>query len=205
MERDWNAVWEASVQPVRISEHAIVAPSWIDLQPPPGQHVIVIDPKMAFGTGHHPTTRLCATFLEEAVSPGCTILDVGTGTGVLCLLAAKLGAARALGLDVDSWAIANARENIARNKLGSAIEIQDRDIAGMIETFDIVVANINRNEIMRIIQLLVARLNAGGALILSGILDDDKELIRQMMMREGMEDIQSRREEEWVSLLAWRH
>ncbi|NOY05248.1 MAG: 50S ribosomal protein L11 methyltransferase [Chlorobi bacterium] len=204
MEQDWNAVWEASIEPVRISEHAIVAPTWVAVQPHAGQHVIVIDPKMSFGTGHHQTTRLCAGFLEKVVSPGCTVLDVGTGTGVLCILAVKLGATRALGLDIDPWAITNARENVARNNLNNAIDIQDNEITNITETFDVVVANINRNEIVRIMNMLVTRTNTDGALIISGILDEDEELIRDLLLREGLHDIESRSEDEWVSLLSWK-
>ena len=205
VDRDWNAVWVASVRPVRISRHAIVAPSWAQVPPSGDQHVIIIDPKMAFGTGHHPTTRLCAVFLERTVSPGCSVLDVGTGTGVLCILAVKLGAARALGLDIDPWAIANAKENITRNGLDQCIEIRDKDIADITDIFDIVVANINRNEIIEIMDTLLSRLKSGGALIISGLVDNDEELVYGILVRKGLRDIETHREDEWVSLLARKY
>jgi ribosomal protein L11 methyltransferase len=120
LEENWNEQWEHSLQPIEVGKRLVVKPSWTEYAARPGAIVITIDPKMSFGTGYHESTRLTLQFLEQFVNPGSTVLDVGTGTGVLAIAAIKLGARAAVGIDIDDWSITNAKENTLLNGVAKA-------------------------------------------------------------------------------------
>jgi ribosomal protein L11 methyltransferase len=123
-ETDWAEAWKAGYDVLRIGRRLVVRPSWRDYAPQPGDLVIDLDPGMAFGSGLHPTTRLCLEALEDTMRPGLTVLDVGTGSGILAIAAARLGASRVLALDTDPLAVQIARENVALNQVESVVHVE---------------------------------------------------------------------------------
>ena len=165
---DWVALTQRQFGPIRAGERLWIVPTWHD-PPQPEAINVVLDPGAAFGTGSHPTTRLVLAWLEQNVSARDTVLDYGCGSGILGIAALKLGAARATGVDVDPQAVAAARYNSARN----AVELEVRDAHAAIPgTATITVANILANPLRMLAPLLASRTEAGGWIVLSGILED---------------------------------
>lgn len=166
-EQDWVRLTQSQFDPIRISDRLWIVPSW-HVAPDPTAINLELDPGLAFGTGSHPTTRLCLEWLEQNVTPGCTVLDYGCGSGILGIAALKLGAGEVLGVDIDPAALTAAADNAARN--GVALRLAPSS-APLVETFDRVVANILTNPLMLLAPLLTARLKPGGRLALSGVLE----------------------------------
>ncbi len=200
-DQDWNALWEASIEPVRLSDRIIVAPTWHPYSPAPGEIVLTIDPKMSFGTGHHETTKLMAQLLEKHLRQGDTMLDVGTGTGILAIAGVKLGAASAVGMDNDEWSYGNAQENLELNEVRDRISIVLGEIAGLAgEGFDLITANIQRSVIEQILPEMRRRLNAGGRILLSGLFSADREPMLAALATQRLRVIDEVREREWIAL-----
>ncbi|MCX8086319.1 MAG: 50S ribosomal protein L11 methyltransferase [Rhodocyclaceae bacterium] len=170
-EQDWVRLSHSQFEPIQISERLWIVPSW-HAAPDPAAINLVLDPGLAFGTGSHPTTRLCLEWLEANVVPGSSVLDYGCGSGILALAALKLGAGDALGVDIDPAALAAAAENAARN--GVSLRLAPSS-APLEERFDFVVANILTNPLKLLAPLLAGRLKPGGALALSGVLESQAD------------------------------
>lgn len=166
-EQDWVRLTQSQFDPIRISDRLWIVPSW-HVAPDPNAINLELDPGLAFGTGSHPTTRLCLEWLEVNVDPGMSVLDYGCGSGILGIAALKLGAGDVLGVDIDPSALIAAADNAERN--GVAMRLQPSS-APLEETFDCVVANILTNPLMLLAPLLSARLKPGGRLALSGVLE----------------------------------
>jgi len=175
-ETNWNQVWESSFEPVVVDDFVAVRADFHE----PVRNVkyeIIITPKMSFGTGHHATTYMMMQQMREANFNEKIVFDFGTGTGVLAILAEKLGAKEINAIDNDEWCIENANENIRRNNC-RAIELQHANSADMKKRFDIILANINKNIILENLELLQKQLIPGGILLLSGLLSgDEKEIV----------------------------
>jgi ribosomal protein L11 methyltransferase len=201
-DQDWSERWKQGLAPLAVGR-VFVRPSWIDAPVPPGMVEVVLDPGMAFGTGSHPTTALCLAGLSErlAARPGASVLDVGTGSGLLAIAAAKLGAARVAGNDDDPVAVRVARENAAAN--GVAIRLDGRDVAEQGGPFDLVLANILANTLCELAPAIAAQLAPGGVVLLSGILAPQEEEVRAAYAAAGLRPLAGgdRRDGEW-SLLA---
>lgn len=168
-ERDWVRVAQGQFDPIRITDRLWIVPSWhkaID----PGAINIELDPGMAFGTGSHPTTRLCLEWLCKTVRPGASVLDVGCGSGILAIAAARLGAERTLAIDIDERAVEAARGNAARNGVSGIMRVQHSG-APIEAMFDLVVANILTNPLCVLAPAIAARVMPGGQVALSGILE----------------------------------
>ncbi len=200
--KNWNRSWERSIQIVDATPHIVIKPSWKALRrKDKGKVVIHIDPKMSFGTGHHETTRLCLLMLEEYVTPKASVLDFGSGTGVLAIAAVKLGAARAVAVDNDEWTIPNIRENLRKNRvdrrvralLGSAGAIPGRN-------YDLIVANVDLPTVLKVHKALIRKLKKGGILILSGILSSDLLTLYALLAHKGVTPINLAGENEWSAL-----
>ncbi len=175
--QNWNAIWESNFSPVIVDDFVGIRASFHEpLQNV--QHEIVITPKMSFGTGHHATTHLMMQQMRKVSFPGKSVFDFGTGTGVLAILAHRLGAKSLLANDIDEWSILNAQENFEHNDT-TGIRLIQSDSAIMGQHFDIILANINRNVLLDNMKDLSSQLNAGGQLILSGILEDDFDIIKE--------------------------
>ncbi len=170
-EQNWVQLTQSQFEPIRVSERLWIVPSW-HAAPDPDALVLVLDPGMAFGTGSHPTTRLCLEWIERTVAPGVSVLDYGCGSGILAIAAAKLGAGEVLGVDIDPQAVTAARNNADIN----AVSARFADSAVSLEgSFDVVVANILANPLKALAPAICSHVRPGGALALSGILVEQAE------------------------------
>ncbi len=200
-QENWNRQWEESIRPVRVSERIVVAPSWNVPEAPPGGMVIVIDPKMSFGTGYHPTTRLVLRLLEKHVREGARMLDIGTGTGILAIAARKLGAAYALGIDNDEWSYDNAVENVGRNGV-TGIDILYGSLETVRGSFELIAANITKNDIVRMLPDILRCGAPGARYLFSGILSADRGEIEEEFSLRGLRVLERQTEEEWIAFAA---
>lgn len=177
-EQNWNENWESSFDPVIIDDFLSIRAGFH--QPARGvEHEIVITPKMSFGTGHHATTRMMVQQMREIDFTGKEVFDFGTGTGILSILAEKLGAASVTAIDIDERCISNAHENIQQNNCG-VVKIKQADSLTGNEEYDIILANINKNVILENIHQISDQLNTGGTLLISGILSEDEAEVCKM-------------------------
>lgn len=170
-EQNWVQLTQSQFDPIRVSDRLWIVPSW-HVAPDPEAIVLVLDPGMAFGTGSHPTTRLCLEWLERTVSTDISILDYGCGSGILAIAAAKLGAKDVLGVDIDLQAVSAAKSNAELNNVSARFEDSTREIKGQ---FDIVVANILSNPLKALAPAICAHVRPGGRLALSGILTEQSD------------------------------
>jgi len=198
-EEDWANAWKAYFKPMRVGRHLVVTPPWEDAALAPGEIPLVIDPGMAFGTGSHPTTQLCLVALEDSVGPGRAVADIGTGSGILAIAAAKLGAARVAASDIDPLAVRIARENAEVN--GFTLDITEALPGG---AFDVVVANILADVIIGMGPELWGLTRPGGTLIASGIIDTRGGDVRRELESLGFHALDVRHQGEWVALLFTR-
>jgi ribosomal protein L11 methyltransferase len=166
-EEDWVRRTQAQFEPICISERLWIVPTW-HTSPDPAAINLVLDPGMAFGTGSHPTTRLCLEWLERTLTPGASVLDYGCGSGILAIAAARLGAARVAGVDIDPQAVAAARANALQNGVTARFETSATPLAG---EYDLVVANILANPLRILAPAICAHVRPGGQLALAGLLD----------------------------------
>src|SRR3989304_1213357 len=185
----------------RITDRIVVKPTWEPFEAREGDIVIEIDPGMAFGTGTHPTTRGCLRLIEDVVSRGGieTMLDVGTGSGILAIAAARLGVQRAIAIDLDSAAVKAAEENIALNKVEAQVRVAKIKVDIIYVMFNLVVANIIAEELIRLSVPLKGRVMPGGCLILSGIVGEKADMVKEAFKELSLE--KELQEGEWVSLL----
>lgn len=196
--QNWNAEWESSVRPVRVAGFTI-APTWASRGADPADTVILIDPKMSFGTGHHASTRLALGLLSEGITPGDRVLDAGAGSGVLSIAAAKSGAGSVVAFDYDEWAYRNAEENFELNGVSSLIDnrLGGLDCVEGSERFDVVLANIHREVILSMLDRFAALIGDGGRLIVSGLLLSDRGDIVAAADARGLRLASERAEDEW--------
>ena len=196
--QNWNAQWEATVQPLAVGPF-VIAPTWAE--PPPamaGLALLRIDPKMAFGTGYHPTTRISLRLLAGRVPPGGRVLDVGTGTGVLAIAALRLGAAHAVGVDIDPWSVENATANAALNDVADRLDVRDGSAADVPETgFDLVCSNILRAVLTPMLPALDARRAPGAPLVLSGLLAAERDRFVEALAVAGLAVVEEEAEGDW--------
>lgn len=172
-DQNWVQLTQSQFDPIRVSERLWIVPSWHE-SPDPAAINLILDPGMAFGTGSHPTTRLCLEWLEREVSPACTVLDYGCGSGILAIAAARLGAGRVAGVDIDPQAVLSARDNAERNEVAALFADSAEPVAG---EYDLVVANILSNPLRVLAPAICAHVRSGGSLALSGILREQAEEI----------------------------
>jgi len=199
--QDWNARWGRQVKPIRIGKRVRIRPSWELASTDPQDIDLIIDPKQAFGTGHHPTTQLLTEWLEDMIQGGETLLDIGTGSGILAMVGIRLGARRAFGLDCDAQAIECAKEYAHTNGFREELTFT----VGTLEQcspfpWDIVVANIDRRTLLETVGKLDQFIAKTGHLFLSGLLVDDRNEISAAFEENGWTVLQSRIQEEWLAL-----
>lgn len=198
-EQNWNETWEKSIRPQVIGEF-LVRPTWSKAVPDEGQILLEIDPKMAFGTGYHATTRLVLNELSTISFKNRDVLDAGTGTAILAIAAAKLGAKRVLGFDIDPWSRDNAVENIYINDMAGVVEFRfgGMEVVDNHEQFDVILANINRNAILELLPSFVAHARPGAVLVLSGLLNTDEQKLREKFENLPLSVDHMTLEEEWI-------
>ena len=198
VQQDWSSSWKALIRSVTVGR-LWVGPPWEVAKASADRTQVVIEPKMAFGTGDHPTTSLCLAAVDDFVSrhPGCSVLDVGTGTGVLAIAARKLGAGRVVGVDNDEVAVELARENAGANGTGD-VELSGQHLESIPGTFDLVLANILANTLIELAPLLAPKV--GQRLVLAGILVPQREEVTAAYVREGLVPAGERTDGEWLRL-----
>jgi ribosomal protein L11 methyltransferase len=204
-DEDWAEAWKAYFRPIRVGRSLVIKPSWETLAATDGDRVIELDPGMAFGTGAHPTTQLCLTLLEERVAPGDRVLDLGTGSGILALAAARLGAREVLALDLDPIAVAAARENVSANGLAALVRVEEGGVeAASDPSYDLVVANILADVIRDLAPALARLVRPGGLLIASGIIAERAADVTAALRAAGFDPEEERAQEEWRALVGRR-
>jgi ribosomal protein L11 methyltransferase len=202
-EQDWAESWKAFFWPQKITPRLVVKPTWRDYQPEPGQQVIEIDPGMAFGTGTHPTTALCVQLLEKYLQAGQSVLDVGTGSGILLIAAAKLGASQLTGIDLDPMAVTVARQNLVQNRIESnCFELACGHLVDSVtRTFDLVVANILAEVVIDLLDDVCQVIKPGGIFICSGIIEAYRSGVGAKMAARGFDIIDVQQDGDWVALV----
>lgn len=204
-ETDWAEAWKQHLTVLHVGRRLVIRPSWLSYVPAPEEVVIELDPGMAFGTGTHPTTQMCLLALEETVRPGARVLDLGTGSGILAIAAAKLGAGRVLALDTDPQAVTVARENVRRNGVADRVRVAQGSLAQAIGRFDVVVANILAGVLIEMAEHgLARRLTPEGQLMVAGLLLGQEEEVRNAFQKNGLVIVGRRQMEDWVALEAAR-
>ncbi len=196
-DRDWNQVWAGSVQPIRIGRRVVIRPSWRRADLRSGDVELVIDPKQAFGTGHHATTQMLIEWLEHVIRGGESVLDVGTGSGILAMAALRLGAGRALGIDTDPVAVDCARGYAKDNGFGDELALRCGALTGE-QAYDLVLANLDRQTLLDSADRL-ARCT-GSRLLVSGLLTDQREEIVAAFAAAGLYPGRQREQEGWVAM-----
>lgn len=200
-DEDWAVSWREFFGPVDYGGRIVVVPTWVDHPLEEGRIAIRLDPGQAFGTGHHETTRLCLAALETYIRPGWSVLDVGTGSGILSIAAVKLGAANCVAIDVDPIAVRVAGENCAANGVAGIIELRQGKLRPQPgERFDLVVANISTPANLELLPVFPQVLAADGVLLLSGILEADAEQFRGEAPGCGLAFLEARVENDWCLL-----
>lgn len=211
-QEEWATSWKQHFHPLLIGRHLVLKPSWEEFAATPDQIVIELDPGMAFGTGTHPTTRLCLECLERIFNhtppftaafptPSPSVLDVGTGSGILAIAARKLGAGRVIAIDVDPEAVTVALSNLAHNAVTDDLEVSTTPLSMVGGSYSVILANILAEELIRLAPDLTARLEPGGILILSGILTEKEGAVTAAYNRHPLTQTEVTRLDEWSCLV----
>lgn len=207
-EQDWVEIWKREYQPLAIGRRLMVIPSWS--APEPGERLVVrLEPGMAFGTGAHPTTRHCLEFIERDLQPGDTVLDLGCGSGILAIAAARLGAGRVLALDTDPLAVELARLNVQRNAVEGEVRVElgsfPADGTERFDPVELLVANLHSDTLIEMLQAgLAAWVRPAGRLLLSGLLDSDLPNLRAAGHEAELREVEVRATDDWRTVLFQR-
>jgi len=198
--QDWNRVWAESVKPLWIGRYLLIRPSWQTVEERPGQIEIVLDPKQAFGTGHHATTRMLLEWLEDDIHGGEAVLDVGTGSGLLAMAALRFGAFYAVGIDHDPVAIECAREYAEMNRFGAELSLQCGELSELRKgpSFNLVLANLDRQTLLQLAHGLAGYVH--GTLLVSGLLLDQQEEVVAAFAAEGLYPGRRRELDGWAAI-----
>ena len=204
-EEDWQNAWKEHSHPLRIGRHLVICPTWRTVETSESDILIHLDPGMAFGTGHHPTTRTCMEILERDTKPGDRILDVGCGSGILSVVAVKVGATSALGLEIDPVAARAGEENVRINGIEDKVQIVQGTLPSPLaeaRSFDIVAANISAKVVTDLAQHLIDSVAIGGKLIAGGIIEPHVEDVTKALNAVGASIDETFIDGDWVTLLA---
>lgn len=202
---DWSEAWKKGYGIQHIGQRLVIAPSWEPYTPQDDEIVVRMDPGMAFGTGLHPTTRLCLLALETWIRPGDRVLDVGTGSGILAIAAAKLGARQVIGVDLDPVAVQVARDNVRLNHVAAHVAIEEGTLEMLDPTprsFDRIVVNILADVITTLTPALATCLHPAGTLIASGVIEEYADRVVEAFEAAGLQVVERRRNKDWVALIA---
>lgn len=201
-DRNWNEEWEKNINIIKTGSRFVIKPSFRNYIPEPGEIVITIDPKMSFGTGEHPTTKLMLQMIDKFVKDGMRVIDVGSGTAVLAIAAVMSGAASAIAIDNDQWCYENGIENCKLNKVQDKIEVKLASIENISgKNFDLIAANIQKDVLLNISDEIYDKLKEGGTAILSGLLKDDENEINRKYYSSGFNLISKKQMDEWIALV----
>ncbi len=200
-EEDWEEQWKQYFHVTRVGKSIIIKPSWEDYIASVGDHVIEIDPGMAFGTGTHHTTNMCMECLEEIIKPGVTVFDVGTGSGILSIAAALLGATQVKAVDIDSVAVRVAAENVSKNGLGKTVDVRQGDLLhGTEGEADIIIANILADIVITLLPDVAKKLRADGIFLASGIISERAHDVEVAAAEYGLKVNNIKERAGWVAM-----
>lgn len=204
---DWRNSWKRHFTLLRVGQRLVIKPSWIDYAAQDGDVVVELDPGLAFGTGYHPTTYSCLEALEELVQPGSAVLDVGTGSGILTIAAARLGAAWVTAVDIDGHAVRAARKNFRRAGILEQVNTDSGSIPGAAtrgRIYDIAVANISARGISLVAPAIPELLAADGVFIASGIIVEQYDTAAAALAEAGLASAEIRQKDDWLTILSRR-
>lgn len=202
-DEDWANAWKQYFKPSRVGERLVIVPSWEEYAPDARDLILKLDPGMAFGTGGHPTTRLCMEVLETTVEAGMKVADVGTGSGILAIAAARLGAENVWATDIDPLACRIAAENVAINELANTVHVLDLPSWDkQAQDCDLIVANILAGTIIELAPSLAPRLKPNGIFIASGIVEEYRDAVVNALAAVGLRRVATRNEDIWVCLMS---
>jgi ribosomal protein L11 methyltransferase len=213
-EEDWANSWKQYFKPLRVSARLTIKPTWENYTPETSDEIILeLDPGMAFGTGTHPTTSLCLRTLESVIREGQDVIDVGTGSGVLAIAAARLGARHVLALDLDPVAVSSASENVRLNGLQDDITVELSDLLGVLRKqntdslgvqipVQVVVANILAEIILLFLDDVYEVLESGGAYIVSGIYKNKEDVVEKALIEAGFQIAEKTKDQDWIVFVA---
>lgn len=200
---DWSESWKKSFKPIRLGNHIVICPGWLEYEKQPDDKVIEIDPGMAFGTGTHETTGMCAALIEKYVQPGQRVIDIGTGSGILAIVAAHMGAKEVLATDLDAVAVRVAAENAALNGFGDKIDCRCGDLLDVVDVSgDVVIANIIADVILMLAKPVRERIVPNGVFICSGIAIDRREDVRRALLENDYKILDEPVKGEWAAFAA---
>ncbi|NOK85869.1 MAG: Ribosomal protein L11 methylase PrmA [Chloroflexi bacterium AL-W] len=201
-DQDWANAWKDHYHPIRLGKRILIRPVWHDVEIQPNDIELALDPGMAFGTGTHPTTQLCLIALEDVVKPGVRVLDLGSGSGILAIAAAKLGASYVLGLDIDELAVSSSKENIERNNVQDKVFVEQGSLENVITSarrFDLIVVNIIAKIIIEMCQNgLGQTVRPGGLAVFSGIVDYQVPEVEEALRATGLIPHNHRQQGDWM-------
>ena len=201
VEKNWNEEWEKSREVVKVSDKIIIKPSFKEYQAKPGEIVLTLDPKMSFGTGDHQTTKICLLFLEKYMKQGIKILDAGSGTAILGIAAAKLGAEKVIAFDIDEWCYENGSDNTILNDVSEIVDIRKCELKDIVEKdFDLIIANIQKNILLELAADFKSRIKQNGILILSGLLEMDRDVINEKFSSVRFDEIDYLKMDDWIGI-----
>lgn len=205
-ETDWADNWKQYYKPIRIGRRLVIVPEWESFDAEKSDVIVKMDPGMAFGTGTHESTQLCAALLEERMTAGSRVLDVGTGSGILAIAAVKLGASRADGFDIDPMAVKVAKENAALNDCSDKVSFAQSDLLSAVTgVYDFVTANITAEIVMRMAVNIAAYMKGGAFLAVSGVIDEQCKAVSDSLAKGGLEIVEISHENGWSGILARRN
>ena len=203
-ESDWADAWKEYFHVIRIGEKLVLKPSWRDYDPQPDDIVLEVDPGRAFGTGQHETTRMCLIELERRIEPGARVLDVGSGSGILSVTAALLGAEHVDAVDIDPAAVAATRENISANGVSGVIRVEQGSLGSAwpfdeisASRYDLVIGNLSARIVRELANDLLDAVREGGAAVLSGIVEEQEASCVEALLRSGANAFQRRADGDW--------
>lgn len=203
-EEDYQNSWKKYLFPEKVSEKFVVKPTWREYTPEADELIIELDPGRAFGTGSHPTTSLCLKLMEENISEGDSVIDVGTGSGILMIAADRLGASEIYGTDIDELAVESAKENLELNKISEEkAKVYKGDLISVVENknFDVVVANILADVLLILLHDISKVVKPNGKIIFSGIIEDKCELLKREVESLGFTVEEIKADKEWRAML----
>lgn len=202
VEKNWNEEWEKSREVVHVSDKIVIKPTFKVYEAKVNEIVLTLDPKMSFGTGDHQTTRICLMFIEMYLKSGMKVLDAGSGTAILGITAAKLGAESVIAFDIDDWCYDNGIENTQLNNVVDKVEIRKCELNDIKENdFDMIIANIQKNILLELIDGFKYRIKTNGILILSGLLEIDKNAIVSRYSELGFKEVDYLKMDEWIGIV----